>query len=108
MGRPGFGAIVKNIGEAWKHDQEKIVTQAGRFTSRLRMALQPTSPLAVGAEEIESAVQQYARDFDARYGGFGRAPKFPGNGTLLPTPSIYADPPRPHTDDGDQNLKWSG
>ena len=76
-GRPGFGAIVKNIGEAWKHDQEKIVTQAGRFTSRLRMALQPTSPLAVGTEEIESALQQYARDFDARYGGFGRAPKFP-------------------------------
>ena len=76
-GRPGFGSIVKNIGEAWKQDQEKITSQAGRFTSRLRTALQPASPLAVGETEIESAVQQFARDFDARYGGFGRAPKFP-------------------------------
>jgi len=76
-GRPGFGSIVKNIGEAWKQDQEKITSQAGRFTSRLRTALQPTSPLAVGEAEIESAIQQFARDFDARYGGFGRAPKFP-------------------------------
>ncbi len=76
-GRPGFGAIVKNIGEAWKQDQEKIVTQASRFTSRLRTALQPASPLAVGETEIEEAMQQFARDFDAQYGGFGRAPKFP-------------------------------
>ncbi len=76
-GRPGFGSIVTNIGEAWQKDQEKIIEQASRFTSRLRSALQPSSPLAVGENELESAVQQYARDFDARYGGFGQAPKFP-------------------------------
>ncbi len=76
-GRPGFGSIVTNIGEAWKRDQANIVQQAGRFTSRLRSALQPASPLAVGEANIENAVQQFARDFDARYGGFGRAPKFP-------------------------------
>jgi hypothetical protein len=33
--------------------------------------------LAVGDADIESAVKQFAHDFDARYGGFGRAPKFP-------------------------------
>lgn len=76
-GRPGFGSILKNIGEAWIKDQANIVQQATRFTSRLRAALQPASPLAVGANEIEEAVKQFARDFDARYGGFGRAPKFP-------------------------------
>lgn len=76
-GRPGFGSILTNIGEAWQKDQDKIIEQASGFTTRLRSALQPTSPLAVGESEIESAIQQYARDFDARYGGFGRAPKFP-------------------------------
>ncbi|MGD9851243.1 MAG: aldo/keto reductase [Nitrospirales bacterium] len=76
-GRPGFGSILKNIGEAWKQDKEKIIGQASRFTSRLRTALQPASPLAVGEAEIESGMQQFAKDFDARYGGFGRAPKFP-------------------------------
>lgn len=76
-GRPGFGSILKNIGEAWKRDQDKIVSQASRFTSRLRAALQPVSPLAVGETEIDSAIQQFAGDFDPRHGGFGRAPKFP-------------------------------
>ena len=76
-GRPGFGSIVTNIGEAWTKDQSNIVQQAERFTSRLRSALQPASPLAVGEADIESAVKQFAHDFDARYGGFGRAPKFP-------------------------------
>lgn len=76
-GRPGFGTILTNIGEAWKQDREKIIGQASRFTSRLRSALQSVSPLAVGVSEIESGLQQFARDFDARYGGFGRAPKFP-------------------------------
>ncbi len=76
-GRPGFGSIVTNIGEAWTKDHANIVQQAERFTSRLRSALQPASPLAVGEAEIENAVKQFARDFDARYGGFGRAPKFP-------------------------------
>ncbi len=76
-GRPGFGSIVTNIGEAWQKDQSTIMQQAGRFTSRLRSALQPASPLAVGEADIENAVKQFAHDFDARYGGFGRAPKFP-------------------------------
>jgi len=76
-GRPGFGSIITNIGEAWIKDQSNIVQQAERFTSRLRSALQPASPLAVGEVDIENAVKQFSRDFDARYGGFGRAPKFP-------------------------------
>ncbi|MDH5562775.1 MAG: aldo/keto reductase, partial [Nitrospirota bacterium] len=76
-GRPGFGSIVTNIGEAWIKDQSNIVQQAERFTSRLRSALKPASPLAVGEADIEAAVKQFLRDFDARYGGFGRAPKFP-------------------------------
>ncbi len=76
-GRPGFGTILTNIGESWQKDQSNLVQQASRFTNRLRSALQPASPLAVGESDIEAAVQQFARDFDARYGGFGRAPKFP-------------------------------
>jgi hypothetical protein len=76
-GRPGFGSILTNIGEGWIKDQANIVQQASRFTTRLRAALQPASPLAVGAAEIKDAVKQFARDFDARCGGFGHAPKFP-------------------------------
>ncbi len=76
-GRPGFSTVLENIGEAWTKDQSNIIQQATRFTSRLRNSVQTTSPLAVGKAEIEAAVQDFGNDFDARYGGFGRAPKFP-------------------------------
>ena len=34
-------------------------------------------PLAVGQTEIDTATEQFSNDFDAKHGGFGRAPKFP-------------------------------
>jgi uncharacterized protein YyaL (SSP411 family) len=39
-GRPGFGSIVTNIGEAWTKDQSNIVQQAERFSAAFRA---PTS-----------------------------------------------------------------
>ena len=93
-GRPGFATVLENIGEAWSKDQSNIITQAARFTSRLRNSIQTTSPLAVGKDEIDAAVQEFANDFDARYGGFGHAPKFPpatGLSFLLRQYSITKD-----------------
>ena len=76
-GRPGFSTVLQNIAAAWKKDRESIVKQASRFTSRLRESIRVTSPMTVGQTEIETAVEQFSNDFDAQYGGFGRAPKFP-------------------------------
>ena len=76
-GRPGFSTVLQNIAAAWENDQEGIVKQATRFTNRLRESIQVTSPMTVGQMEIETAVEQYSTDFDAQYGGFGQAPKFP-------------------------------
>ena len=76
-GRPGFSTVLKNIAAAWKQDQESIVKQATRFTNQLRESIRVLSPMTVGQTEIETAVEQYARDFDPQHGGFGKAPKFP-------------------------------
>ena len=76
-GRPGFSTVLQNIAAAWEKDRESIVQQASRFTSRLRESIRVTSPMTVGQTEVETAVEQYSQDFDARYGGFGQAPKFP-------------------------------
>ncbi|WP_447970763.1 aldo/keto reductase [Nitrospira sp. M1] len=76
-GRPGFSTVLKNIAAAWDKDRESIVKQATHFTSRLRESIRVTSPMTVGQTEIETAVEQYAQDFDPTHGGFGQAPKFP-------------------------------
>ncbi|NKB82188.1 MAG: DUF255 domain-containing protein [Nitrospirales bacterium] len=76
-GRPGFATVLQKIAEGWGKDREEIVRSAERFTTRLKTAMNVSSSMAVGQAEIELGAEQFSEDFDARYGGFGRAPKFP-------------------------------
>ena len=76
-GRPGFPTVLKKISEFWEKDPEGLLKQAAHVTSRLKEGLRTPSPTSVGEAELQAAVAQYAEDFDARYGGFGGAPKFP-------------------------------
>ncbi|MEW6543545.1 MAG: aldo/keto reductase [Nitrospirota bacterium] len=76
-GRPGFPTVLQQIAEWWRRDQDGLRQQAASVTARLRQSMQVGSPLAVGEEELDAAVAQFAEDFDSRYGGFGQAPKFP-------------------------------
>jgi|CXWL01.1.fsa_nt_gi uncharacterized protein YyaL (SSP411 family)/aryl-alcohol dehydrogenase-like predicted oxidoreductase len=76
-GRPGFPTLLKKIAEFWKKDPTGLRNQATEITAKLREQGRAGSPMAVGEEELDAAVTQYAEDFDARHGGFGGAPKFP-------------------------------
>ncbi|HET6676506.1 MAG TPA: aldo/keto reductase [Nitrospiraceae bacterium] len=76
-GRPGFPTVLKKISEFWRKDRDGLLKQAAHVTSRLKEGLRTPSPTSVGEAELQTAVSQYAEDFDARYGGFGGAPKFP-------------------------------
>ncbi len=76
-GRPGFGTLLEKIAEFWRQDPQGLTQQAAQLTQRIRAEVEAVSPLAVGEAELDAAVTQYAEDFDARYGGFGGAPKFP-------------------------------
>ncbi|MGG7378904.1 hypothetical protein ACQ7B2_09110, partial [Escherichia coli] len=76
-GRPGFGTLLRKLAELWRNDPDGLRESASELTARLSTQMRVTSPTAVGIEELDAAVAQYAEDFDARYGGFGHAPKFP-------------------------------
>ncbi|MBM4121433.1 MAG: DUF255 domain-containing protein [Nitrospira sp.] len=76
-GRPGFASVLQKVAEFWRHDQPGIRRQASQLTQRLKDSMRVASPAAVGLAEMDEAVTQLAEDFDARYGGFGSAPKFP-------------------------------
>ncbi len=76
-GRPGFGTVLKKIAEGWERDRAAIADSATRFTDRLQTAMRVPAPTTVGQQELDSAVEQFSSDFDAIYGGFGQAPKFP-------------------------------
>jgi uncharacterized protein YyaL (SSP411 family) len=85
-GRPGFADLLGQLHDAWENRQEEIRDSANRMTEQLEViAAGPASGAGdrgVGRVEISRAVADLVRRFDARWGGFGPAPKFPADGSL--------------------------
>jgi uncharacterized protein len=85
-GRPGFGSLLAGVARAWQEQREQVDEQAhelvhaiGHYLEhRLEPAAAPPS-----AEVADASVRELARRFDATWGGFGEAPKFPSPANLL-------------------------
>ncbi|HVG02509.1 MAG TPA: aldo/keto reductase, partial [Nitrospira sp.] len=96
-GRPGFPTLLKKIAEYWEKDQAGVMSQAASLTARLQDGGHAPSPTTVGEAELDTAVTQFAEDFDAKYGGFGGAPKFPPATGLSLLLHCYHRTKDPHT-----------
>ncbi len=76
--RKGFFTILRELSTHYADDREALVQRAGQVTARLQAAARPRPPDAVpGPEAIVEGVRRFAQRFDATWGGFGPAPKFP-------------------------------
>jgi uncharacterized protein len=78
QGMPAWTQVLQAIAESWEANREEI--RAGG--ERLRERLTGGSRLSPSAEPLREsslaqAVAALTHSFDARHGGFGRAPKFP-------------------------------
>ena len=78
-GRPGFGAILKRLAQAWREDRAKIEESGSHVLEQLLQYSQQNveGRGQVGQNALDSAFFAFRRSFDARLGGFGAAPKFP-------------------------------
>jgi Highly conserved protein containing a thioredoxin domain len=76
-GRPGFPDLLQQVADLWRQDPNGVRSQAQDMTARLQREWQTPAPISVGEEVLDSVVEEFQRDFDARFGGFGGAPKFP-------------------------------
>lgn len=80
-GRPGFPTLLRKLAEAWQQDRQEIERTAGNALSQLGRSLRGSSAVAATAVLDEtpllSAFEGFRRNFDARFGGFSNAPKFP-------------------------------
>lgn len=82
-GMPSFMQLLGGIVDAWETKRGEIDEQAGNIADHIRR----TVPLSSQGNTLEKsmfprAVQVLAKNFDARQGGFGGAPKFPPSMTL--------------------------
>jgi uncharacterized protein len=76
-GLPSFTELLQGVERAYREQREAIEAQ----TRDLMAALGELEPAQGGAMPdgslVDAALRQLAGSFDARHGGFGRAPKFP-------------------------------
>jgi uncharacterized protein YyaL (SSP411 family) len=78
MGRPSFRTVLRGIAKAWSEDRSAVTEQAAAVTGYLQDRSQRSNDTqTVGDAELRLALEQFSDAFDAEYGGFGSAPKFP-------------------------------
>ncbi|MET0838757.1 MAG: thioredoxin domain-containing protein [Marmoricola sp.] len=76
-GQPSFGQLLEAIDDAWTNRSDEVAAASARIRDALARAVELTGGLAFDREALDNAVRGLQRDFDADWGGFGGAPKFP-------------------------------
>jgi uncharacterized protein YyaL (SSP411 family) len=80
---PGFPRLLHAVAETYSTRRPEIVQQGQRLREAIEQAMGPRlEENELDPAQLEQAVEALAPNFDARFGGFGRAPKFPQPMTL--------------------------
>jgi uncharacterized protein YyaL (SSP411 family) len=80
-GMPGFKDLLWNISELWQNDKANITAMAARIIEAVG---EQSKGESAGTEGLaEDAYMDLLKSYDKKYGGFGRAPKFPSPHNLL-------------------------
>jgi len=84
MGRPGFPRVLAALREAWAFRRGELLAQAESVAEAMRQQLgraplEPSPPDPAFPERVLAGLEER---FDLRFGGFGRAPKFPSPANL--------------------------
>jgi uncharacterized protein YyaL (SSP411 family) len=82
-GMPSWPQILAAVADAWATKRNEIVAQGERMAPRLAGAasLEPSAE-PLGAGTLDAAVEQLRAQYDAEWGGWGGAPKFPASSTI--------------------------
>jgi uncharacterized protein len=77
-GMPSFRALLEGVAAAWRDRRDEVGEVAAQITGQLTgRAVAYDAPEPPGEERLATALLGLTREFDARRGGFGGAPKFP-------------------------------
>jgi hypothetical protein len=82
-GLPAFGKILTAIADVWRDRREEVQTQSARIVDAIARASRLGASREPLAEDVlRQAFSGLRGAFDPRWGGIGRAPKFPQPMTL--------------------------
>ncbi len=78
MGGVGFIDLLKRIAHLWQKDRGKILQGSAEIRRALQEEAKAGPPEArLDGGILRKAYEQFQKNFDPLWGGFGRAPKFP-------------------------------
>jgi uncharacterized protein YyaL (SSP411 family) len=76
-GMPAFRDVLHAVARSWREQRGAIGESAGTLAAHLRSAAPEASSDLPGPAVRDAAVAALRNGFDERWGGWGRAPKFP-------------------------------
>src|SRR6201999_1375400 len=74
---PSFPDVLVGLSEAYKNERAKVVEHAQQLTAAIAEEGKIDVRAELPADLLDAALEQAKRRFDAVWGGFGAAPKFP-------------------------------
>jgi uncharacterized protein YyaL (SSP411 family) len=82
-GMPAFRQVLSAVADAYRTQRDDVARQAGALVDALRRSAQlAPSREPLTKELLTGAVETLRSQYDPRWGGFGRAPKFPPASTI--------------------------
>jgi len=81
--RPGLMDILLALHDNWQNKREEILQSGNEIVEMLQGAKIPDDGTALSKDLLTQAYSQLEERFDAEYGGFGTAPKFPTPHSLM-------------------------
>ncbi|MFE9658758.1 DUF255 domain-containing protein [Streptomyces sp. NPDC005955] len=77
-GSPSFQQVLDGVNQAWQGRRGEVAEVAAKITRELgERHIGHGSGRAPGEQELSQALLGLTREYDAKHGGFGGAPKFP-------------------------------
>jgi uncharacterized protein YyaL (SSP411 family) len=83
FGMTGLTDLLPHITQSWQERRKDLVTTADEISAALHREHEPFRGDIPEISLLNEAYEELVLRFDAEYGGFGRAPKFPTPHTLL-------------------------
>jgi uncharacterized protein YyaL (SSP411 family) len=96
--KPTFMQLMNAIDDAWRNRRDDIDNNVAALVENIGRTSQiSTNEHLPSIDVFKVAVQRLDADFDARWGGFGNAPKFPGTMALEVLLRSYLNDESPRT-----------
>jgi uncharacterized protein YyaL (SSP411 family) len=81
-GRPSFPDVLTALAQAWQNDRARVAEQASLLTAAVSEEASVDARGTLDASALTHSLDKLRQSFDAQWGGFGGAPKFPHSGDL--------------------------